>query len=108
MENTTSNRNFVEVLKLSVQPGGKYQTGGVALNAAHSVAVNYPTSNAVLPAWRDSIVQILVFAPWDLKASLSSNLAGNDYLNQVTVPALTAVAPNSGAYLNKANLQQDH
>jgi hypothetical protein len=108
LENPASNLDFMEVLKLSVQPGGKYQTGGVALHAAHSVAGNEPSSNAVLPAWRDSIVQILAFAPWDFKASLRSNLAGNDYLNQVTVPALTAVAPESGAYLNEANLQQHH
>ncbi|QKX55465.1 uncharacterized protein TRUGW13939_02558 [Talaromyces rugulosus] len=108
LENTASNLDFVEALKLSVQPGGKYQTGGVAINAAHSVAGNDPSSNAVLPAWRDSLVQILAFAPWDFKASLSSNLAGDDYLNQVTVPALTAVAPETGAYLNEANLQQHH
>ncbi|KAJ5663656.1 hypothetical protein N7507_004387 [Penicillium longicatenatum] len=108
LENATSNLDFVDALKLSVQPGGGYQTGGIALNAAHSVAGNKPSSNSVFPSWRDSIVTILAFAPWDFKASLGSNLAGDEYLNQVTVPALTAVAPHSGAYLNEANLQQEH
>jgi hypothetical protein len=108
LENATSNLDFVDALKLSVQPGGGYQTGGIALNAAHSVAGNEPSSNSVFPSWRDSIVTILAFAPWDFKASLGSNLAGDEYLNQVTVPALTAVAPHSGAYLNEANLQQEH
>ncbi|PHH64520.1 hypothetical protein CDD81_4299 [Ophiocordyceps australis] len=106
LQDAASNLAFIEALKLSVQPGGKYQTGGLALNAAHSVAGNDASSNAVLPAWRSSAVQILAFAPWDFKASLGSNLAGNDYLNQVTVPALTAVAPEGGAYLNEANLGQ--
>ncbi|KAJ5521264.1 hypothetical protein N7527_005379 [Penicillium freii] len=108
LENATSNLDFVDALKLSVQPGGDYKTGGIALNVPHSVAGNDPSSNSVFPAWRDSLLTILAFAPWDFKASLSTNMAGDDYLNEVTIPALTAVAPDTGAYMNEANLQQDH
>ena len=106
VENQTSNTDLIEALKLSVHPGGDYQTGGVALNAAHSVVGNNAASNAVLPAWRDSILQILAFAPWDFNGTRSANLAADQYLVDVTVPALKALAPDGGAYLNEANFQQ--
>ena len=106
VENSTSNTDLIEALKLSVHPGGKYQTGGVALNVAHDVAANNPSSNAVLPAWRDSILQLLAFAPWDSNGTRDANLAADEYLLDVTVPALTALAPDGGAYLNEANFQQ--
>jgi hypothetical protein len=106
VENSTSNSDLIEALKLSVHPGGKYQTGGVALNVAHDVVKNNPLSNAVLPAWRDSILQLLAFAPWDFNGTRNANLAANEYLLDVMVPALTALAPDGGAYLNEANFQQ--
>ncbi|KAI0399663.1 FAD binding domain protein [Xylaria palmicola] len=108
IEDPASNANFIEALKLSVRPGGGFMTGGVAIKAAHSVAKNNATSNSVLPAWRDAIVTVLAFAPWDYKGTLQSNNDAQDYLLDVTIPALKALAPDSGAYLNEANrLQAD-
>ncbi|PHH68281.1 hypothetical protein CDD82_680 [Ophiocordyceps australis] len=107
LRNTSSNRDFIQTLKLSL-PDSNYTIGGVVLNAAHSVAGNSASSNAVLPAWRDTNVHVLSLAHWDFDAPLSSNLARNDYINQVTVPALTALAPESGAYLNEGNIAQKH
>ena len=106
VENSTSNADLIEALKLSVHPGGRYQTGGIALNVAHDVVKKDASSNAVLPAWRDTILQLLAFAPWDFHGTRDANLAADDYLIDVTVPALTALAPNGGAYLNEANFQQ--
>ena len=106
VENSTSITNLIEALKLSVHPGGKYQTGGVAVNVAHNVVGNNPSSNAVLPAWRDSILSLLAFAPWDFNGTRDANLAADKYLLDVTIPALTALAPDGGAYLNEANFQQ--
>ncbi|KAI0114135.1 hypothetical protein GGR51DRAFT_505599 [Nemania sp. FL0031] len=108
VQNTTSNAALIDALKLSVAPGGDFVTGGVAVNAAHSVAKNTPSSNAVLPAWRDTIVTILAFSPWDYKAPLAQNNVPQDYVLDVTIPALKALAPDGGAYLNEANrLQSD-
>ncbi|RYC59797.1 hypothetical protein CHU98_g6422 [Xylaria longipes] len=108
VENSTSNSDLIDALKLSVHPGGDFVTGGVAMNAAHSVAKNSPSSNSVLPAWRSSILTILAFAPWDYKGTLQSNNNAQDYLLDVTIPALKALAPDGGAYLNEANrLQAD-
>ena len=106
VENSTSNTDLIEALKLSVHPGGEYQTGGVALNVAHDVVGNNSSSNAVLPAWRDSILQLLAFAPWDFNGTRAANVAADKYLLDVTIPALTALAPDGGTYLNEANFQQ--
>ncbi|KAI0871046.1 FAD binding domain protein [Hypoxylon argillaceum] len=108
VQNATSNAGLIDALKLSVRPGGGFVTGGVAINAAHSVAKNNAASNAVLPAWRDAIVTILAFSPWDYKGTLASNNEAQDYTLDVTIPALKALAPDGGAYLNEANrLQPD-
>ncbi|KAI1122305.1 FAD binding domain protein [Nemania abortiva] len=110
VQNATSNAALTDALKLSVALGGDFVTGGVAVNAAHSVAKNTPSSNAVLPAWRDTIVTILAFSPWDYKGTLATNNAAQDYVLDVTIPALKALSPDGegGAYLNEANrLQPD-
>ncbi|KAK6005957.1 hypothetical protein QM012_006367 [Aureobasidium pullulans] len=108
IENSTSNEAFMNALKLSVYPGGDFVTGGIGLKATHEVAGNNASSNAVLPAWRDALVSILAFAPWNFTSSFPSNTASQNYLIDVTVPALAALAPDGGAYLNEGNaLQQD-
>ena len=108
VQNSTSNAELIDALKLSVYPGADFVTGGVALSAAHSVAGNQLSSNAVLPAWRDTILQVLAFAPWDFSAAITANHATENYLLDVTVPALTALAPDGGAYLNEAHFQQSN
>ncbi|KAI0446173.1 FAD binding domain protein [Xylaria telfairii] len=108
VETPASNSALIEALKLSVHPGGDFVTGGVAVNVPHSVAGNRPSSNSVLPAWRSAILTILAFAPWDYQGTLQNNNNAQDYLLDVTVPALKALAPDGGAYLNEANrLQED-
>ncbi|KAI1138398.1 FAD binding domain protein [Hypoxylon sp. FL0543] len=106
IENSTSNIDLIEALKLSVYPGGEYQTGGIAFNAGHGVAGNSLSSNAVLPAWRDGILTLLTFAPWDYESTRDVNMAADKYLLDVTIPALTALTPGGGTYLNEANFQQ--
>lgn len=106
VENARSNSALVEALKKSVHPGGGFVTGGVSLNARHSVAGNRPSSNAVLPAWRDAIVSILAFAPWEYQGTTAQNLKAQDYLIDVTLPALKNAAPGGSAYLNEANTRQ--
>ncbi|KAH0031195.1 hypothetical protein KCU78_g2864, partial [Aureobasidium melanogenum] len=106
--NSTSNEAFMDALKLSVYLGGKFVTGGVGLKATHEVAGNNASSNADLPASRNALVSILAFAPWNFTNTVSSNTVSQIYLIDVTVPALAALAPNGGAYLNEGNaLQQD-
>lgn len=106
VENPDSNAALIGALKKSVYPGGGFMTGGVALKASHSVANNTPSSNAVLPAWRDAIVTILAFAPWDFEKTVDQNTNSEDYLLDVTIPALDAVTPGGYAYLNEANPRQ--
>ncbi|KAI0973506.1 FAD binding domain protein [Xylaria arbuscula] len=105
VESLDHNAKLTEALKLSVNADG-FMTGGVALNAAHSVAGNSPSSNSVLPQWRDTVLTILAFSPWDYKGTFQSNVDAESYLIDVTVPALKAIAPDGGAYLNEANRRQ--
>ncbi|RWA14873.1 hypothetical protein EKO27_g213 [Xylaria grammica] len=107
VETPASNSALIDALKLSVHPGGGFVTGGIAVNVAHSVAKNTPSSNAVLPAWRDAILTTLAFAPWDYKGTLQNNNDAQDYLLDVTMPALKSLAPDAGAYLNEANRLQE-
>ncbi|KAK8859424.1 FAD binding domain protein [Apiospora arundinis] len=107
VEDPESNAAFIEALKKSVYPGGSFITGGVSFNAPHSVAGNGPSTNAVLPAWRDAILNVIAFAPWSYQAATTAqNLKAEDYLIDVTLPALKSVSPGGSAYLNEANLRQ--
>ncbi|KAG9514989.1 hypothetical protein KCU93_g9640, partial [Aureobasidium melanogenum] len=106
IENSTSNEASMDALKISLCPGEDFVTGAIGLKATHEVAGNNASSDAVLPAWRDA--PILAFAPWNFTNTVSSNTASQNYLIDVTVPVLAALAPNGGAYLNEGNaLQQD-
>ncbi|KAI0902905.1 FAD binding domain protein [Ustulina deusta] len=106
VESPDLNAKLIDVLKMSVNADLDFTTGGVALNAAHSVAGNSPSSNAVLPQWRDTILTLLLFSPWDYKGSFQSNVDAETYLIDVIVPALKSLAPEGGAYLNEANRRQ--
>ncbi|KAI0191910.1 FAD binding domain protein [Astrocystis sublimbata] len=106
VQNPDSNAKLIDVLRTSVNADLDFTTGGVALNAAHSVAGNSPSSNAVLPQWRDTILTILAFSPWDYKGTFQSNVDAESFLIDVIVPALKALAPEGGAYLNEANRRQ--
>ncbi|KAJ5806050.1 uncharacterized protein N7503_003652 [Penicillium pulvis] len=76
---------------------------GVGLNASHKVSGD--VYNAVLPAWRDTLIDTTLTTPWEWD---------NDALmlerqNQMTyefIPKLEALAPNSGAYMNEGNFMQ--
>lgn len=106
VESPKSNAALIDALKVSVYPGKGFLTGGIGMKATHKIAGTSASSNAVLPAWRDTILQVLAFAPWDFQGTLGTNTASQDYLVDVTIPALAKVAPEGGAYLNEANFQQ--
>ena len=76
------------------------------VNVSHALVGNTPSSNAVLPAWRDAIMSIMVRAPWNFTVPRGQMVEIEEELTNSLVPQLEAVTPGSGAYLNEANFQQ--
>ncbi|PYI10991.1 FAD-binding domain-containing protein [Aspergillus sclerotiicarbonarius CBS 121057] len=76
---------------------------GVGLNVNSTVAGD--VDNAVLPAWRDALIDTTLTTPWEWDARDEmideQNKMTDDY-----IPLLEALAPNSGAYMNEGNFQQ--
>jgi len=83
---------------------GKFYTGCLALNA--NLKTNTHSDNAVLPAWRDALTHCILVGPWDWTVPWTEMLAREDELTNDLMPALEAVTPGSGTYLNEANFQQ--
>lgn len=79
------------------------QVNGEAANVSHARAGNMPGSNAVLPAWRDSLFHMIIAVSFDAAAPddelqrIQAQL--NEWQNQVK-----AIAPDGGggAYMNEA------
>ncbi|RYO76372.1 hypothetical protein DL762_007065 [Monosporascus cannonballus] len=94
LRDTTSGNEFVMLMQaLDVGAGGPLSVAPVA-------------NNAVLPAWRATAVQAIVTAPWDWTVP-RAEMERRQYVlaNEIT-PALEAVTPGSGAYLNEGNFAQ--
>ncbi|KAI4123187.1 MAG: hypothetical protein LQ338_005399 [Usnochroma carphineum] len=60
-------------------------------------------ANAVLPAWRDALMTVLVPSPWDFTLPRSAEEQRESQLTSSLIPKLTAVTPNSGTYMNEAD-----
>ncbi|KAI9048465.1 hypothetical protein LZ554_007300 [Drepanopeziza brunnea f. sp. 'monogermtubi'] len=67
-----------------------------------------PPVNAVHPAWRETLMHCIVVADWDWTIPYSTMVAREAELTERVVPALEAVTPGSGTYLNEANFLQPH
>ncbi|OBR04627.1 FAD binding domain-containing protein [Colletotrichum higginsianum IMI 349063] len=63
-------------------------------------------ANAVLPQWRDSIVQVSLTLPWSFEAPFADMLAEQDRMTEVVQPVIEAATPGAGAYINEADFQQ--
>lgn len=63
--------------------------------------------NSVLPAWRDALVHATLTTPWSWDpADWDEMLAQQALMTDTIVPALEAVTPGSGAYMNEADFRQ--
>ena len=90
----------------NITASGLYVFSGIALNVSHAVANNTPTSNAVLPAWREALISVVISGYWNFSAPLSVNHERESVLTDKIVPQLEALSPGSGCYLNEANFQE--
>ncbi|RFU29540.1 hypothetical protein B7463_g6798, partial [Scytalidium lignicola] len=78
---------------------------GVGLNVSSS-AITGNVSNALLPAWRNTLVHATLTTPWNFTAPWSDMIALQDLMTDSIVPQLEAITPNSGAYMNEADFRQ--
>jgi len=88
-----------------IAKSGKYYMLCVALNANHTTS----SDNAVLPAWRNMLLQVEAAAVWDYENSWDSNLALQKGITEWVVPmleTLTGTEEGTGAYMNEANYEQ--
>ncbi|KAJ5085929.1 hypothetical protein N7532_010700 [Penicillium argentinense] len=61
--------------------------------------------NSVNPAWRSAIAHVLMSTPWEFNEPKKMQKS-RDLMTNILVPALSNLAPDSGAYLNEADWQQ--
>ncbi|GKT89339.1 FAD binding domain-containing protein [Colletotrichum tofieldiae] len=76
---------------------------GVGLNVSH---FGGDGANAVLPQWRDSIVQVSLTLPWSFEVPFEDMVAEQSRMTEVVQPVIEAATPGAGAYINEADFQQ--
>ncbi|PNY20703.1 6-hydroxy-D-nicotine oxidase [Tolypocladium capitatum] len=79
--------------------------GFVALDVKQTTSRKAVASNAVLPAWRDALLTVLVQSTWNFSAPRSDGQRRADEITHVVVPELTKLSPGSGTYMNEADFQ---
>ncbi|KAK2603558.1 hypothetical protein QQS21_004238 [Conoideocrella luteorostrata] len=100
-ENTTTNSALVDTIRNMT----RYQDGYFWLGCM-GLRVNSSTGhpdNAVLPAFRDVLGICTVIGYWNWTIPFSDMLERKAYLVDNIVPALEAVTPGSGSYLNEVD-----
>jgi FAD/FMN-containing dehydrogenase len=99
IKTSESSTTLVDTIKYIVNSGALF--AGVCQNASKK-----PTfANAVLPAWRDTLFLAFYGIPYD-RTNYQANIAAQKKVTNELNPALKAITPNSGAYLNEADINE--
>lgn len=87
---------------------GELAAGGVLLAGSAGNYAKRPNTpdNAVLPAWRDALVQLQLITNWDSEAPWADMEAAQAKMTNEFMPKIEAITPGSGSYMNEANFQQ--
>jgi FAD/FMN-containing dehydrogenase len=97
IEKRSSLKKLIEAIRLTTEQGDfKVDCSAADVSQGQAVA-----DNAVLPAWRDSIVGCNVLAFWNFTAPLSVNYAVKSRMVDIYAPAWDAATPGSGVYNNE-------
>ena len=81
-----------------------FYVAATALSVSQTANVAHPVSaNAVLPAWRNALLSVLVPSVWNFTLPRSVEEQRETQLTNSLIPKLTAVTPNSGTYMNEAD-----
>ncbi|KAI1335057.1 isoamyl alcohol oxidase [Xylariaceae sp. FL0016] len=98
MTDTNGSKQFLEAAKQITLSGAFVQQ--LAFNFEKKA--KNTIDNAVLPAWRDTLVHAVVAVPYNPTGSIEENLAAYVAVNDEKLAKLKALAPASGAYMNEA------
>lgn len=69
------------------------------------IAVNPPTDNAVLPAWRDALAHVIVGTEWGSTADWATIKNSSEFVTS-WMDQLRDIAPDSGCYMSEADLNE--
>ncbi|TGJ81845.1 hypothetical protein E0Z10_g6919 [Xylaria hypoxylon] len=105
---TKSNTALTQVLR-DITQSSDYamlmQSIDVRSNSS-SLPMRPVAANAVLPAWRSTIIQAIFTAPWNWTVPRSEMEKREKYISEHVTPTLQAVTPSSGSYMNEGNFRQ--
>ncbi|KAL9009835.1 MAG: hypothetical protein Q9173_005170 [Seirophora scorigena] len=85
----------------NITDGGAAGFCSVALNVNRSVVGD--VYNAVNPAWRTALLDIIVTTNYNATGSLSDMIEKQEDMTNKYIPPLKALAPDSGVYLNEGD-----
>lgn len=97
-----NNNNALQAVLQNLTAHGVIMVGSSANYAKPAGAA----SNAVFPVWRTTTVHLQIGTVWNNTAPWSQMIADQKTITNEYVPQLTAVTPNSGAYMNEGDFQQ--
>ena len=81
--------------------------GTVLVGTVGTFTPPHEVSNAVMPAWRDTLVQLQILTPWSTDpAAWPTMLALQDKMTDELIPQIKAVTPDSATYMNEADFQE--
>ncbi|KAF7943953.1 hypothetical protein EAE96_010367 [Botrytis aclada] len=98
-----NNKAYVATIRNVTNAGIPYT--GVALNVSSS-SITSTADNALLPAWRDALIHVILTTPWNYSAPISEMLAAQYHMINEIIPQFEVLTPGGGAYLNEANFRQ--
>ncbi|KAI1425160.1 hypothetical protein F5Y12DRAFT_784923 [Xylaria sp. FL1777] len=101
---TEGNDNLTQILR-DTASRSEYAVLMQSLNVG-SPAVAQVSDNAVLPAWRKTAVQLILSAGWDWSIPRAEMVRREGVIANELTPRLIEITPDSGSYLNEANMQQ--
>lgn len=100
----TNNDELTDAYRYITEDGAQFI--GVGLNVSKAL-VGSDIYNAVLPAWRDTLIDTVITTPWNFTAPKSDMVAEQLKMTNDYIPRLKALAPDSGAYMNEVGLRTE-
>ncbi|KAL8963039.1 MAG: hypothetical protein Q9193_000645 [Seirophora villosa] len=85
----------------NITNGGAAGFTSVALNVNQSVVGD--VYNAVNPAWRTALLDVIITTNYDATGPLSDMIEQQEAMTDKYIPPLKALAPDSGVYLNEGD-----